>query len=207
MTIQTPAHLARFNGDRAQRIGASNDAIRQSEAAGQVAGQAQYDRIVAQAKLLRDRMIFDGNQEKKELIREAEVEARKILRSANDILASAERKKQTAVKKIERAQARAAEIRESAYEQKRSIILAAKNCTRDIQEMYQTVLEDTDRIRKESRRETHVECQAMRLSAERDSKLIREKARNEGLAMADLEIRDRAHRELISSQSQGARRG
>lgn len=203
MTTQIPAHLARFNNQRSHRIGNPQAAIQVATAA----GQAEHDRIIARAALQRDRMILDGKMESRDMIREAEIEARKIQREANDIMSRAERRKQTAARKVEAATARAAEIRQEAYEQKREIILAAKNCTEDVQEMYQVALEDTKRIRTESRRKTHAECQAMRVEAEQHINLIREKARTEGLAMADLEIRDRANRELISSQAKAVRRG
>lgn len=197
-----PTHLEAFNRDRALRIEARDRAV----AVGVLErARAEAARLVREARAYADKVTSDAVQDAKERVRAADLEAKKTIRDANDLLAKGERAKRAGEKSLETARNRARIIREQGHAQKRSIITSAKACTGDVELLYAAADRDAKRIVSGMKLAAHRECQAMRLAVERDAKLIREKARAEGLAFADMELERRALRDLGLSSVRGRR--
>lgn len=207
MTVQTPSHLAAFNKERNHRIAATN------RVAGTTLAQAKAEaaQIIERAEASAAAIVADGQRQAVAKVREADAESKRIIRAANNTannnMAKASSDRNAAAKIVATARERARTIRQEGFAKKREIILAAKNCTADVAALYEAADADCKRITRTMTLRTYKECQDMRMAAERDAKLIREKARNEGLAMADLEIQARATKEISSAQYRGNRRG
>ncbi|GGJ56136.1 hypothetical protein [Glutamicibacter ardleyensis] len=197
----TTQPLTGFLSERQKRVEIQERLLEARRAVGRA--QILANQIVREAQALQARTLADTETHKQQILRDAHMEARDIVRDANDksaranvLLKNTEARTQTmlkqASKRVEDSKTKRANIISGAYEQKRRILTTAKAATGDIDLLYATTDQDCQRIRR-----------LARVEAEKEVKLIREKARNEGLAMADVELDRRVMRDLNLAKVRG----
>jgi len=197
-----PDHLEQFNRQRARRISDHERAVANSiilqakEEARKIVADAYRAAPVRMLELQADAEVEAERviNEAKLKAREIEKAARQVERKATDLLRRAENQVESAKKRVADSKVKAAEVRKEAHAEKRNILRFAKNSTGSVDLLYAAADRDAKRIVREAK-----------VLAEREVKMIREKARAEGLALADVELERRALRD-VSLLKGGARR-